>query len=598
MPNLRGLRAQILLWTILPLILVLVVVAFGSIALHQRSMRDLVARRDARLVAMAAERLNGELEARWLALQSLLPFSRDLALAKDRPAGAGVLPALFDRGIRVFEIGVTPSSEPMPALLSSNADGAVLAAAIAQPGVPTVVLAKAPDGAVVTLVGLADPASTRAAIGATSVDALDLPNLLGQLSGEGQRAVALLVDATGQVIYRSDSSVVGQNLRDHAEVIQVLEGQSGATFSRPPGTNEHVIGYAPVLLAGWGLIMEEPWRDVVVPMLQYTLMAPLIVLAAAVTSLVAIFFVLRRVVRPLHILGLQASRLAWGDFRAIHTQVNGIGEIEELQRILQEMAEQIGRHQAGMQDYIAELTRAQEDERGRLARELHDETVQSLIALSQRVAMLELDVAEGESMPSTEIGSQFQQRLADLSTLLKQSLQNVRRLIRDLRPLYLDEAGLVPALEVLATNAGRDGLSAGLDVSGEERRLPEEGELAIFRIAQAAISNVTRHAQATRVHLGLHFSEAGVTLEVEDDGVGFVPPHVPSDLTSQGHFGLVGMRERSTRLGGHLSIHSAPGHGTKVEAFLPSSPEFAAATEGGGSKIRNRSGPTQSAYDN
>ena len=100
------------------------------------------------------------------------------------------------------------------------------------------------------------------------------------------------------------------------------------------------------------------------------------------------------------------------------------------------------------------------------------------------------------------------------------------------------------------------------------------------------------------MHLGLHFSEAGVTLEVEDDGVGCVPPHVPSDLTSQGHFGLVGMRERSTRLGGHLSIHSAPGHGTKVEAFLPSSPEFAAATEGGGSKIRNRSGPTQSAYDN
>lgn len=585
MPNLRGLRAQILIWTILPLILVLVAVSFGSIALHQRSMRDLVASRDAKLVAMAAARLNGDLEARWLALQTQLSPSRDPILALDTPAGAGALPTLFDRGIRVFELGVSTSSEPMPSLSSSSADSTVLAAAIAQPGVPTVTLARAPDGAVLTLVGLVDPASTRAAIGAASVDALNLPILLGQLSGEGRRAVAVLVDATGQVIYRSDSSVVGQNLRDHAGVTQVLEGQSGATFSRPPGTDEHVIGYAPVLLAGWGLIMEEPWRDVVVPMLQYTLMAPLIVLAAAVTSLVAIFFGLRRVVRPLHILGLQASRVAWGDFRAIHTQVNGIGEIEELQRILQEMAEQIRRHQAGMQDYIAELTRAQEDERRRLARELHDETVQSLIALSQRVAMLELDVSEVERMPSTEIGFQFGQRLADLSTLLKQSLQNVRRLIRDLRPLYLEEAGLVSALEVLATSAGREGLSVDFDIIGEERRLPEEAELAVFRIAQAAISNVIRHAQASSVHVRLYFTETGVTLKVEDDGVGFVPPLVPSDLTSQGHFGLVGMRERSTRLGGHLSIQSAPGQGAKVEVILPYSPTVPAAAHNGGAEI-------------
>ena len=105
-------------------------------------------------------------------------------------------------------------------------------------------------------------------MGAVSVGAHNLPNLLGQLSGEGQRSIAFLVDDSGEVIYRADGGEVGQNLRDHAGVSQVLEKLSGATFSRSTGTDEHVIGYSPVLLADWGLIIEEPWRDVVVPTLQ------------------------------------------------------------------------------------------------------------------------------------------------------------------------------------------------------------------------------------------------------------------------------------------------------------------------------------------
>jgi signal transduction histidine kinase len=96
------------------------------------------------------------------------------------------------------------------------------------------------------------------------------------------------------------------------------------------------------------------------------------------------------------------------------------------------MAAQIGRYQAGMQDYIAALTRAQEEERLRLARELHDETVQGLIALSQRVTMLECDVAACTNGQSAEAVPDIRQRLADLSALLKQSLQDVRHLIRDL----------------------------------------------------------------------------------------------------------------------------------------------------------------------
>lgn len=569
MHTLRGLRAQIFLWTILPLILVLVIVSFGSITLHQRSMRDMVARRDAQLVQLAAARLNSDLAERVLVLQTVLAQTRDRTTTPGTPAAEGPLSTPFDGGIRMLDLSASPTEGSATRLGFGVADTTVLIAAAAHPGKPSVMLTTAQDGSVVALIALTDPAAKWAALGDVSARALNLPTLLGQLSGAGRRTAAFLVDANGQVIYHSDPTQVGQDLRDHVAIGEAIAGQAGATFARPAGADEHVFGYAPVPLAGWGLVIEEPWRDVVVPMLRYTLLAPLIVLITAVASLVALYFGLRRVIRPLHVLGRQASRLAWGDFEAIRTPAGGIGEIEDLQRILQEMAAQIGRYQAGMHDYIAVLTETQEEERRRLARELHDETVQGLIALSQRVTMLEYDVAACANGQTAESIPHIRQRLADLSALLQQSLRDVRHLIRDLRPMYLEELGLVSALEMLATTVQRDGLQAVIDVTGDERRLPPEAELAVYRIAQAAVSNAVRHAQPIQISLRLHFNAAGVTLEVEDDGVGFVPPTFPSDLAVQGHYGLVGMHERATRLGGHLSIRSAVGQGTKVVAFLP-----------------------------
>ena len=573
MSYLRGLRAQILLWTILPLIVVLVVIAFGSITLHQRSMRSLVARRDAELVEMAAARLNAALQERARILQTLLTDVPTTQLPQDALTSYRSLLAPFDLGVRIYDLSVQPATASgAPDLLSGKATDQikdVLAIALSHPDQPAVALTPVTDNQTAVLIGFVASEARQGAVGAVLAGALDIPALLQHLGGEGRRAVAFVVDPDGRVLFHSDPTQVGQDLRDRAGIREVGRGRAGAVFARRPGQEEHVVAYAPAPLAGWGLVVEEPWVDVVVPVLQYTLLAPLIILAAAVASLAALYFGLRRVIRPLQGLGRQASRLAWGDFRAIGQPVDGIGEIQDLQRTLQEMAAQIQRHQVGMKDYIVALTQTQEDERKRLARELHDETVQSLVALGQRVKMLEYDWQACAGAQPTAGLLAAQGRLSEIAAMLTQALHELRALIRDLRPIYLEELGLVAALEMLSQTTQRSGPATSFELNGEERRLAPEAELAVYRIAQAAVSNAVRHGQPSGIRLQLEFADEGVTLTAEDDGDGFVPSEMPGDLAAQGHFGLVGMYERATALGGHLSLRSTPGQGTKVVAFIP-----------------------------
>ncbi len=133
-----------------------------------------------------------------------------------------------------------------------------------------------------------------------------------------------------------------------------------------------------------------------------------------------------------------------------------------------------------------------------------------------------------------------------------------------------EEVGFVPALETLAQEAGRQGrLPVQVRLEGMPRRLSPTRELALYRIAQEALSNALRHAQAKQIWLTLRFDDTGVTLTVADDGVGFHPPEHPGRLTQEGHFGLLGMRERALLVGGRLHISSAPGQGTAISVHLP-----------------------------
>lgn len=213
-----------------------------------------------------------------------------------------------------------------------------------------------------------------------------------------------------------------------------------------------------------------------------------------------------------------------------------------------------------LRSYAMAITRAQEEERKRIARELHDEASQSLVVIRRRLA----DLTEGLG------GHPVATELGELADLAGQTVAGIRRFSRDLRPPTLDELGVSSAL-AQQVNLFRDRSAAAAEfrVVGPSRRLPTETELALFRIGQAALHNVELHAAADEVEIELAFEPGGVRLSVTDDGCGFEVPQNLHELPRVGKLGLVGMHERAELVGGALQLTSRPGAGTRVDVQVP-----------------------------
>jgi signal transduction histidine kinase len=220
------------------------------------------------------------------------------------------------------------------------------------------------------------------------------------------------------------------------------------------------------------------------------------------------------------------------------------------------------------------MTMGQEDERKQLARELHDQTVQSLIALKQQIELVEKSL-EQEPTQRVESAEQIRTRVADrlrrLHPLVVEIIDDLRRHIHGLRPLYLEDLGLVTALEMLVKQMGEEhNLIGDFQVLGEVvAPMDPTIELSAFRIVQEAMRNVAIHAQAEWVHIELIFDAQGMTLRIEDNGIGFDAPKHPHQLAQYGHYGLVGIQERVQLHGGRLEIESEPEKGTMLTAWLP-----------------------------
>ncbi|MFC1983924.1 PAS domain S-box protein [Chloroflexota bacterium] len=215
------------------------------------------------------------------------------------------------------------------------------------------------------------------------------------------------------------------------------------------------------------------------------------------------------------------------------------------------------RLEANMKFYLSEITKAQEEERKRIAREIHDESIQSLATLALGIDAITM---EKKRLPEDVI-----RRLKGLRTEANSILDELRRFSHELRPGVIDQVGLVPALEILTEELNKENrVQTNLEVVGSERRLIPEIELALFRIAQEALHNVQRHSTATKSAIRLRFSRSRVRLAVSDNGRGFEPPDILSDLAAEGKLGLIGIQERTRLLNGKLLVKSRVGRGTTV----------------------------------
>lgn len=211
---------------------------------------------------------------------------------------------------------------------------------------------------------------------------------------------------------------------------------------------------------------------------------------------------------------------------------------------------------------LHQVTRAQEEERKRVARELHDDTIQSLIALSQKIDYI--------ASNSKNLRPKDREELEDLYQQTNRTMQEVRQLVQYLRPAVLDNLGLVSALEWLKSDVEQySGIPTELKIIGNQRRFSDEEELLLFRIAQEALRNVWKHAQASSAQITLEFAEMKTRLSVSDNGKGFSPPPEISSLPKSSRLGLVGMEERSRLLGGSLLIDSKPGYGATITVEYP-----------------------------
>jgi signal transduction histidine kinase len=224
------------------------------------------------------------------------------------------------------------------------------------------------------------------------------------------------------------------------------------------------------------------------------------------------------------------------------------------------------RLQEQLRDLSHQLLIVQEEERKRISRELHDEIIQTLTGITLRLANLKT-AAEGDARVASEVSS--------AQRLVEKSVDVVHRFARDLRPRMLDDLGLVPAMHTFMKELAKPaGLRIDFTACTSLEDLPSAKRSVLYRVAQEALTNVTRHAQARRVKVTLQRLCDAIRMEISDDGKGFVLERIWSSSPAR-RLGLLGMRERVQMVGGQFSIESAPRQGTIIRAEIPTGDERA-----------------------
>ena len=552
----RGVTLQLFLVAVLPLIVLVLIVTYGSLKLHHEGMRSLVASRNLRAVQYAAAGIEKEIDHRTEVLSLLSKRLEPVDQLSNTFSNIQGEMAAYEGGVVVIEPeGTIAASTGSTAILDWLAAGQ--AATLQQQ-----YFKFAPDTAVfLPVLSLDDqffvPVLVNTTSGATLVGLFSPQKLLDDgLSTitDSDAVTVLVVDNRYDLLFRKGSLDLGENLKTHPGLQEALMGVGGINYF-PTDAGEHVITASPIQPVGWALMIEESWEDIASPLLRATQNAPLIAFPIMALSLLAIWFGLRRIVQPMQALEEKAGDLANGNFETIRQPVGGILEIRHLQETLIYMAAELKEAQNSLHSYIGAITDSVESERRNLARELHDETLQSLIALGQ-YTQYALHWNNDPKVAKT---------LDQVVNMADQSMKNLRRLVQGLRPIYIEDLGLATALAMQSTqNMHPDGVAIHFIQEGVERRLKPDIEMAMYRMAQEALSNVVRHSKAKNAWISLYFRPDSVILEIRDDGLGFDLPVDPIHYARMGHYGLLGLYERSELIGARLTIRSTPDEGTHI----------------------------------
>ena len=375
----------------------------------------------------------------------------------------------------------------------------------------------------------------------------------------------------------------GERSPHAAALAGLIQARRAAALLHEPGPGDsfdaHVMAAVPLTVAPFYVVLEQP-VDVALALPQQLRERLLLWIAVGlIATLVVAWITTRHVVKPTEELTVAAERMAGGDL-ASPVAVTAQDEIGQLARALEvtrerlreayqaveqtnrELESRVAERTARLGQLLQRTISAQEEERQRLARELHDETAQTLTALAIAVDRIR------DGLPNATPRTREQIQLA--KEMAERLLAETRRLMVGLRPMLLDDLGLLPAIRWLCDSHFAE-LDVIATVEGDPRadRLPEPIEVALFRIVQEAISNIAHHAKAQHVRVRVARDAEQVTVEIVDDGRGFDTATLDRGAGQLEHMGLIGMRERVGILGGSLEVDSGPGRGTRLLVTVP-----------------------------
>lgn len=355
---------------------------------------------------------------------------------------------------------------------------------------------------------------------------------------------------------------------------------------RPSQRETDVLAFMPLSLAPWGIAIREPEDEVFAPVNGFKKFVAFMSIVYVVTALLLTFGITNSIVRPLKELTEAARRISRGDLgkQLTITRADEIGELTQSFEIMRgrlaELKEKETQYRDMLEEQVRDRTRelvlrkkqlnmlleenmqSQEDERKRLARELHDETSQAIAALGMSIEIAGRALEKHSLTPAM---------VYELRQKVESLLDGISHIIKDLRPPVLDDLGLVPAVNwLLERHISKREMRYFLDTTDFAGTvLDRRVEMACFRVIQEALTNVVRHSHAKNVFVTLRAKPSHVVIEIADDGIGFDPERAMERAGIDSGFGLLGVRERIEQMEGTLQIKSGPGEGTELKIIIP-----------------------------